>query len=283
MPDPVADTEIDTSLPAADEVEPVVDHALPEATGTELPPADTPTGYDWTADESKLAEFELPEGLTLGGREVKGSIKELFESQEGRLAGLRKVISEKGYAAPEKYEVPDDSMWAQPDNKDMVEPLYEVFKGLDMSQSQVDGTLDLLAEVSNAMAETAKKAQQVDLMDTWGLTGEAYKARFDEVAAWAKENTDPIVYEGLRKMGANGVEVAYDMMMSKREGALYKGPDSSTETTGLLAPEELATIQSSEAYTDPNHKDHKAVKAKVREHMKIVTEQKKLKPPRANK
>jgi hypothetical protein len=263
----------EVALPAAEEVA--------ETTETALPAADEVTpSYDWEADTGKLGEIELPEGLTIGGREAKGTVKDALTMADERVRGMRKLMNEKGQAAPEEYKVGEDTQWAQEGMNEVLKDLFPVFKEMELTQSQVDGTLGILSEVSTAMAELAKEANKVNLMDHWNLTGDDFKARLNEVAAWSKENMDEETYEKLRGMGPQGIIIAENHMLGSRERPMYKQPGSSETETGLLSTAELAEIQDNPAYGDPNHKDHAALKARTQKHFALVAEQRKMKPPR---
>ena len=244
--------------PVVDPPDPVVDPppvgdtpiSLTPTDGDPPPSLESNATYDWEADSAELGKVELPEGITIAGREVKGSVKDLIDSAEERTKGLRQLLNDKGYTAPEEYAVAEDSMWGKEEVKEVIAPVFELFKTLDMTQAQADGMMEMLGDFQASSIEAATKANELDLVNHWNLTGEAFKEHLGKVNAWANENLPAETFKQYATMGTAGVIAAENAMLRNSEQGIYKGPTIDEVIPGVLSTDEVSTLQMGEAYSD---------------------------------
>ena len=200
---------------------------------------------------------------------MKGTVKEAFEAQEKRINGLLQLNSKK---APETYEVPEGSIWADEAQAEATKPILDMFKESGVGQEHATLFMDLLGEFQAATVELATKGNQVDLMNEWNLTGEAFDARLNEVAQWGQENLDADEYERYRAGGQRGILDLEGRMLRNREQPSWKPRKDNDMPEGAMSEDQVREIMSSKAYKDPNEEGHAEARKKVRDHFVATTE-----------
>lgn len=263
--EPAAAPEV-TLTPTDPPAEPSDPPAEPAAAEPELSLTET-AAFDWEAHK-EWGETALPEGLTLSGREVTGTVKDALEAAEKRINGLRSLNEKK---APEAYEVPAETIWADEANKEFTTPVLDMFKENGVPQEHATMFMEMLGEFQQATVEMATQANKVSLMDEWNLTGEAFKSKFDEVNAWANENLEPEVFAEYAKRGERGILDVEARMLRTRESPTWKPGGEKTTTPGAMTEDQVKEIMGSDAYKDSTNEGYAEARAKVRAHFVATT------------
>lgn len=187
------------------------------------PPADPnappPTAYDFTTDTAGLNAIDL-QGTGFGGGKFK-SVADLdkgyveLESFKGKKS--EELAKELGYFAPETYDFGDSGKdW----DEKTTGAVADIFKGGNCSQEQVAYLMPHLMEATEGLS-TIKA--NVELMERWNLTGEAFKAKEADIVTWAKANLPPESYARYAEAGAQGMLEVEGLMALNKEKPLWSG------------------------------------------------------------
>lgn len=215
------------------------------------PPPEVVT-YDFEADTAGLKGIDLKGEKILGKfNGVEDLLKSYGELESFKGKKVEDFIKEAGYFAPEEYDFGDHGKEWDEETRGAV---VESFKTMKLTQEQATAALPIVMDLGQELA-TALGTQE--LMNEWGLTGEAFKAKEAQVAKWAGENIPDDVYSALEKLGAGGMIAAEAMMRSNQERPLWTGADAGVDLADIS--QKITDVEAKMKGMTPGSAEYKAL------------------------